>query len=68
MPDSCGMFSGACQIDSHLSRHVSGEVAVGGKLEVAAISRLVIHHINLSRLARERKKKEPLPSLGVVAC
>lgn len=56
MPHCCLIFLGAYQTETHLARHVSGEVAVGGKLEVAAISCLVIHHINLSRLRRERKK------------
>lgn len=41
--------SDGCE-SSHLPRYVSGEVAVGGKLEVATVSSGVVHHIDLSGL------------------
>lgn len=42
----------------HLPGYVSGEVAVRCKLQVAAVSSSVIHHVYLPRLARDEKKKE----------
>lgn len=35
-------------LESHFSGHISGEVAVGSELQVAAISCSVVYHINLS--------------------
>lgn len=42
---------------SHLPGHVSREVTVGVKLEVAAVSSPVVYHIYLPRLEWERDKR-----------
>lgn len=43
---------------SHLPGHVSREVAVGVKLEVAAVSSSVVYHIDLPGLEWETEKKK----------
>lgn len=47
---------------SHLPGHISWEVAVGSKLQVAAVTCRVVDHVYLSWLA-ERKKKKVLRKL-----
>lgn len=42
---------------SHLPGNISGEVAVRSKLQVAAVSGGVVHHVYLSRLAESKKNK-----------
>lgn len=43
---------------SHLPGHVSREVTVGVKLEVATVSSPVVYHIYLPRLEWERDKSD----------
>lgn len=48
----------------HLPGHVSGEVAVRCKLQVAAVSSSVIHHVYLPRLMRDNKKERDVKTCG----
>ena len=61
-PHQNSSCSGRCFQDgvcvSYLSGHVSGEVAVWGELEVAAVPCGVVHHIYLSRLTVKRQKQK----------
>lgn len=41
---------------SHLPGHISGEVAVRSKLQVAAVSSGVVHYVYLTRLGRQKQK------------
>lgn len=40
---------------SHLPGYISGEVTVGGELEVATVSCGVVHYIDLSRLEVQKQ-------------
>lgn len=52
---------------ANLSRYISGEITVGSEFEVAAISCLVVHHVYLSRLAQDKRKKENVLSVCSLA-
>lgn len=49
MRDSVDLFSYFLSLHfSHLPGHISGEVAVRSKLQVAAVPGGVVHHVDLS--------------------
>ncbi len=53
---------------THLSWYISGEVTVGSKLEVAAISCPVVHHIYLPWLEWDKGKKQNVEDLKDKPC